>query len=219
MSQHAKAYPVKSNAARAAKRFGLTRADLFEVDGGWSFNEPAGAVGELATTAATTTPASKAPASKPASHPDFYPPSMGGNITDPSHPDYDARAAHTVDHSTNGNGGEAATTQESVVKTKAKTKAKAKANGKAAKPAKKAKTAKPAKAGAKAKRKAGPKTGKTAAFISECKARFTSAEDAMKRYGWTSNTLRGVLGNHKLKTGDGFERKKIDGVTHYRIAA
>lgn len=31
-------YGVKSNAARAAAKHGLTRSDLFEVEGGWAFN-------------------------------------------------------------------------------------------------------------------------------------------------------------------------------------
>jgi hypothetical protein len=35
-----KIYGVKSNAARAAKPYGLTRADLIAVSGGWCFNVP-----------------------------------------------------------------------------------------------------------------------------------------------------------------------------------
>jgi hypothetical protein len=35
-----KTFNVKSNAARAAQRYGLTRADLIPVSGGWCFNAP-----------------------------------------------------------------------------------------------------------------------------------------------------------------------------------
>lgn len=102
---------------------------------------------------------------------------------------------------------------------------------KAAKPAKKPKAAKPAKpARTKAKtkpvarRKSGAKTGKTAAFIAECKKGYVSADDAMKRYNWNSNTLRGVLGNYKLATAKtdapmSFVRKREDGVTYYRVVS
>lgn len=213
MTQHAKAFPVKSNAARAAKKFGLGRDALFEIEGGWTFNEPAGSVEASGTSATTAEPATETAASD-------LP------VTDPSHPDYDARVLHTLQPSKNGNGtaigaatSEATNHEESNVKTNGKGKSKAKAAGKAKGKTKAAPKAAKGPKVAKTNRKTGPNTGKTAKFIAECKARWTSAPDVMERYGWTSNTLRGVLGHNKIKHKEDFERKKIDGVTHYRIAA
>jgi hypothetical protein len=36
-----KTYNVKSNAARAAQKYGITRDQLISVSGGWCFNVPA----------------------------------------------------------------------------------------------------------------------------------------------------------------------------------
>lgn len=69
------------------------------------------------------------------------------------------------------------------------------------------------------KGKAGPKTGKIAAVIVTLKNDWTPAADILASTGWVSNTFRGILGAHKKATGERFERKRIAGVTHYRIAA
>lgn len=174
-----KIYPVKSNAARAAAQYGLTRGNLFEVSNsetgekGWAFSIPEGV---------TPTPQKK---------------KAKGEATAADAPKPE--------------------------KPKAEPKAKKPAKAKPAKASKAKKPAKPAKAKTKAKRTAsGPRTGKTAEFIGECKRGYVSADDAMKRYGWNSNTLRGVLGNHKLKTAktdrpETFIRKREDGKTFYRV--
>ena len=53
-----KIYGVKSNAGRAAQTYGLTRADLIAVSGGWCFNIPSETApqshAELATAAVET---------------------------------------------------------------------------------------------------------------------------------------------------------------------
>jgi hypothetical protein len=48
-----KIYGVKSNAARAAKIYGLTRTDLIAVSGGWLFNIPSETAPQSPTKAAT----------------------------------------------------------------------------------------------------------------------------------------------------------------------
>jgi hypothetical protein len=196
MPNQSKSYPVKSNAARAAVQYGLARTDVFQVDtGAWAFNIPDGVIPLPQKKKAKAAPTESTGTTE------------GGATVETSKPARRSRSEA------------AANLRKSKAERKAKEKTaktarKAKGKGKA-KPKAKTKASGP-------KRKAGPRTGKTAEFISECKRGWVNEADARKRYEWTSNTLRGVLGGYKLKTADSdapmtFIRKRDEGVTFYRV--
>jgi hypothetical protein len=81
----------------------------------------------------------------------------------------------------------------------------------------KAKTPKPAKAAKKlrAKREGEPKRERLVAMLAD----WTPVTDLMKAMGWQAHTVRGALStaakNLKIK----IERKRVDGVSNYRIAS
>jgi hypothetical protein len=155
-----KVYNVKSNAVRAAKKFGLARKDVFCVPGGWTF-ETAADKAEIEAERAASLP-QPVPA-EPASQP--------GSVTASMNP-----------------------------------------AGRAQRP-KPARTAKPATSG----RKRGKSTGIGAQVIAAIKARWTSIDDLIALSGWQRHTVRGYLSTTAGKQGITIERRKVDGMSQYRV--
>lgn len=205
MSHYSQSYPVKSNAARAAAKHGLTRSDLVQDDAGaWRF---------MILDAVTPEPATTLPA------------------TVESVPDPVAATVADVSDISIGEMTGADLAKPAVRAARAKV---ARRTGKVTKsPAKPAKVAKTPRAG-KVKREGHGKFTGSPAFQGRrasqgrrgimdqvekmLRAKWCPADAMLKETGWVSNTFRGVLGKFR-RDGMDVRCEKRDGVTCYRIAA
>lgn len=87
-----------------------------------------------------------------------------------------------------------------------------------AKPIKSAKAVKTAKAKPAAKPRS-KRDGVCNRVIEAIHARWTSIDELLKLSGWQRHTLRGYISTRASKDGFKVEKRKVDGVPHYRVAA
>lgn len=76
--------------------------------------------------------------------------------------------------------------------------------------------AKPAKVAAKPR---GKRDGVCNKVIKAIHARWTSVDELLKLSGWKRHTLRGYISTRAAKDGFTVEKRKVDGVPQYRVAA
>jgi hypothetical protein len=243
MSTWSKFYPVKSNAARAAAKYCLTRADLVqdEYSGAWRFMIPdAGqesaqeAATEPVQSPATEQPAAVAdaptvPAPETASAPKGWDavepgPEQGVGAPQPEAVTSVAEPAQVV--------ADQPAVRAATAKVARRTGKVAKVNAKKReKVAKVAKVRKPRTG--KVKREGHGKFSGSPAFQGRrtaqgrrgimdkveamLRAKWCVADAILKETGWVSNTFRGVLGKFR-RDGMDVRCEKRDGVTCYRIA-
>ena len=201
-----KTYNVKSNAARAAAKYGIKRDELIAVSGGWLFNIPSDTAPQSPTEpataavdgAATDVPANgEALTSAPAAPAD-EPIEWGG---------YDymvvngEKAAELVEQA-----GEPIEVAPAKPKRQRKPKAEKPKADKPAKPAAKGKTDNRA-----------PKEGKGSSLLAAVKADWQPVPKLLEMTGWLPHTLRGYLSRTVKAEGWTLDRDKVDGVTRYRI--
>jgi hypothetical protein len=190
-------YTVKSNAARAAKRYGLTRADLeFYAErlcapAGWRFKLPDGKSWHEERAETVAAVAADFVASEYVEPPITGPLTKTNAEPEPELPpsDYTADVLDVVQRSDGF-------------------------------PIVKLGNFKPAKAKA-ASAKSGPRktrdSGVCDNVVAELKARWTTTESLITMTGWLPHTLRGFISTRARALGLKAERKRIDGVTSYRL--
>jgi Protein of unknown function (DUF3489) len=204
-------FGAKSNAARAAKRYGIKRDDLIAVSGGWYF--------ELPDEAATQSPTEPATEAIDGAH--LVTPTNGATpISEPAVPADEPLEWGGVDYMV-VTGVKPIDLGELVGETVA---APAKPKAKRQRKPKVAERRQPAKSPGADKRAAtdkpknqAPKEGKGAAMLADLKERWIPVPELLEFTGWLPHTLRGYISRTAKAEGWTLERDKVDGVTCYRI--
>jgi Protein of unknown function (DUF3489) len=219
-------FSVKSNAARAAKPYGIKRDDLIAVSGGWCFNIPSETAPQSPTepaTAAVETTATEVAANveTPASEPAAQAATPAGwDKVETSTEDEPFEWAGVDYMVVNGVKPVELVEQagEPIEVAPAKAKVERKRSRKspsADKPESRRAPTKPA-----AKSKTGnqaPKEGKGASLIAALKKGWQPVPELLKTTGWLPHTLRGYITRTAKAEGWTLERDRVEGVTRYRI--
>jgi Protein of unknown function (DUF3489) len=202
-------FGVKSNAARAAAKYGIKRDDLIAVSGGWCFNIPSETAPQSPTEPATEavnganveTPANGATSVSEPAAPADEPLDWAGVDYMVVNGETPVKVADLVEQD-----------GEPIEAAPAKPKAKRQRKPKAEKPKVKREPTGDTK-------NAAPKAGKGAELIAELKRGWLSVPQMLQATGWLKHTLRGYISRIAKAEGWTLERDKVDGVTRYRIRA
>lgn len=198
MSTWSKTHTVKSNAAREAVKYGLSRADVVPgEDGGFRFMIPDGKAVETIV-AEPTAPDAPLTVSE-ATFITKAIPETGGAIVDP----FDGTGTDDVPP--------APAVRAAIAKT-------ARRKSKDPKPKKTTHGKFVGSPAFQGRKTSGGRSGVIAKVVGELRKKWTPADDILKETGWVSNTFRGVLGKCR-KDGMDVRMEKRDGKTCYRIAA
>jgi hypothetical protein len=204
-------FTIKSNARRAARKAGVDPEEVYCCPEGWKFPDPPAKLPEVGATVNVPTPGGNMPCEVIGHEngatiimPKSLPAEPVDNLSGLADGMLDQAAAMHA-------GGAPGNVPEFVPGPKPIKPRKA---VKTPKPAKPAKAAKPV-----AKRRTGKRDGVGDRVIAAIHGRWTSIDALMKLSGWQRHTLRGYISTRASKDGFTVERKKIDDVSHYRVAA
>lgn len=190
------AYTIQSNARRAARKAGVDPNSVYCVPEGWKFPDPP----NLGSVLAEIDPVQAVNwdvvlRQEPAKAPDIDRIETVAAEPEPIRPALGGTAAANAALSARA----------------------AARKPKPANAAKAAKAAKPTKAKPAAKQR-GKRDGVCDRVIAVIRARWTSVDELMKLSGWQRHTLRGYISTRAGKDGFTVERRKVDGVSQYRVA-
>lgn len=213
------AYTIQSNARRAARKAGVDPNSVYCVPEGWKFPDPptVGEVFAAAIEAAAAEPGPVGPLNVTLEQ-------IAAKITPVVAKDIGAATeladyldAKAADRNLVRKPKVAKATEPEPIRPALGGTAVANAALSARVAARKPKPAKPTKAKPAAKPR-GKRDGVCDRVIAAIRARWTSVDELMKLSGWQRHTLRGYISTRAGKDGFTVERRKVDGVSQYRVA-